>query len=78
MPSVVATDISAAMRAIDDEGYVVLENAVSSETASELAELVLQVPDRTEGVKGFVSSLSLLNHDRKFLELILHPFSGYR
>ena len=73
MPSVAADDVAAALRAIEDDGYVVLENAISSDTAGELAESVLQAPDRTAGVKGYFFTANLLNHDRGFVDLILHP-----
>jgi len=68
-----AKDVSRAIEVIETDGYVILENAVSPQVAEELAELVMNVPQRAPGVPGHEFVLCLLNHDQRFLELAMHP-----
>lgn len=73
MSIVSAQDVSCAMEVIEKDGYVILENAVSTQVAEELAELVTNVQQRAPGVSGYEFVLCLLNHDQRFLELAMHP-----
>jgi hypothetical protein len=73
MHTVAADDLEGALRAIDEQGFVLLENAVSPALAAELAELVLSAPNRAPGVRGYEFVVSLLNHDARFQQLVTHP-----
>jgi len=73
MQNVASDDIQQAIAAIDSDGCVVLENAVSETEAAELAELVLGAPTRAPGVSGYEFVVCLINHDLRFLKLAMHP-----
>ena len=73
MSIVSAEDVSCAIEVIEKDGYVILENAVSTQVAEELAELVTNAQQRAPGVSGYEFVLCLLNHDQRFLELAMHP-----
>lgn len=73
MSLVPAEDVDGALTAIDDEGFVVLEGALSPERAAEFAELVLSAPEKAPGVNNYQFYVCLLNHDTRFIELAMHP-----
>lgn len=73
MQYVASDDVQQAIEAIDSDGCVVLEDAVSESEAAALAELVLSSPTRAPGVSGYEFVVCLLNHDLRFLKLAMHP-----
>ena len=73
MTRISADDIPRAIEALETDGYVVLENAVSADLAADLAESVMRAPQRAPGVTGYEFVLCLLNHDIRFLQLAMHP-----
>lgn len=73
MTRIPADDVSRAIQAIEADGYVVLESAVSAELAGELAKSVLASPQRAPGVDGCEFVTCLPNHDIRFVELAMHP-----
>ncbi len=73
MQTVPANNVQQAIETIESDGFVVLENVISESEAAELADLVLSSPHRAPGVAGYEFVLCLLNHDRRFLKLAMHP-----
>ncbi|MCH2212426.1 MAG: phytanoyl-CoA dioxygenase family protein [Fuerstiella sp.] len=73
MSQVAADDVSGAIRSLETEGYVVLENAVSADVAAELGASVMNAPQRAPGVTGYEFVVCLLNYDVRFLQLAMHP-----
>lgn len=66
-------DFDTAIEALESDGYVVIEDAISEERAGELAELTLASPQRVPGVARYEFFVALLNFDLAFLELAMHP-----
>jgi len=58
LPSVPADDIEGAYSLIEQEGCVLLEDAIPSDDAGQLAELVFGSPTRAPGVKGYDAGLN--------------------
>ena len=73
MASLPADDIDGAKRALDESGFVVLENAVPGDSAARLAQAAPAAPTRLPGVAKYEFAVALLNHDAAFLELAMHP-----
>lgn len=73
MRTVSPNDVQQAIETIDADGYVLLESAIPESEAAELADLVLRSPQRAPGVSGYEFVVCLLNHDRRFLKLAMHP-----
>ena len=73
MNRVSSDDVPRAIEALDTDGYVVLENAVSADAAADLAESVMTAPQRAPGVSDYEFVVCLLNHDARFLQLAMHP-----
>lgn len=73
MQTLPAHEIERALQAIETDGFVLLEDAISSVEAAELAELVLSSPERAAGVRGYEFVVSLLNYDIRFQKLVTHP-----
>ena len=73
MQTLPAHEIEQALQAIETDGFVLLEDAISAVEAAELAELVLSAPDRAPGGRGYEFVVSLLNCDIRFQKLVIHP-----
>ncbi|MBI82355.1 MAG: hypothetical protein CMJ81_04090 [Planctomycetaceae bacterium] len=73
MQALPAHDVERALQAIEMDGFVLLEDAISAAEAAELAGLVLSAPDRAPGIRGYEFVVSLLNHDSRFEKLVTHP-----
>ena len=73
MSPVSAHDVPKAIEALESDGYVVLEDAVSADVAADLAESVMTAPQRVPGAPAYEFALCLLNHDVRFLQLAMHP-----
>ena len=73
MQHIDAQDIAGAQRALDQDGLLVLTDAISAAEASAFAARILAAPERGPGVSGHEFVPMLLNLDQSFQQLAGHP-----
>ncbi len=65
--------IDTAFRNLDEHGFAVMENMIPADRAAQFAEKILAIPNPDEPLKGYRIVRELLNVDKEFGELMVHP-----
>ncbi len=69
----VQSTVEAACRAIEEQGFAIIPNLISSHLAGKLARRALASPRSSPGHAGWEAFVAMLNHDITFAELVGHP-----
>ena len=73
MSSIDADHLESTCQAIEQEGFVVLENLIPPEQAARLAHLVEQAPVRDPAHRGYEVRRRLLDHDLSLADILAFP-----
>ena len=70
MPSPI---VDTALRDLNNHGFAVLENMIPADRAAQFAEKIQAIPDPFEPMQGYFIVRELLNVDKDFADLVVHP-----
>jgi len=65
--------IDTALHDLDEHGFAFMENMIPADRAAQFVEKILTIPNPDEPLEGYRIVRELLNVDKKFGELMVHP-----